>query len=149
MIWDGVLRDVYWTYSYGPTFDDSGRTKGVLVTCQDVTDAYISGQRLARGTEELTEVLDTITNGFLVLDKEGRYTYFNEQGASTIGMRRDDLITVEHFAERTRSRPSPSDSKAACSTASVHPHSWGLFSLQELAKVFGLTQCASLRQQLW
>lgn len=56
---DGILQDVYWTYSYGPTFDDSGRTKGVLVTCQDVTDAYISGQRLARGTEELTEVLDT------------------------------------------------------------------------------------------
>lgn len=90
-----------------------------------------------------------ITNGLLVLDKEGRYTYFNEQGASTIGMRRDDLITVEHFAERTRpARPHP------IAKPHVLPRRFirilgGLFSLQELANVFGLTQCASLRQQLW
>ena len=88
----GVLQDVYWTYSYSPIFGDTGQTEGVLVTCQDVTQAFVSGQKLARSTQALTEVLDSITDGFLVLDREWRYTYFNEQGARMIGMRREDLI---------------------------------------------------------
>ena len=88
----GVLQDVYWTYSYSPIFGDAGQTEGVLVTCQDVTEVFISGQKLARSTEELRQVLGSITDGLLVLDKNWRYTYFNEQGASMIGMRREDLI---------------------------------------------------------
>ncbi|SEB52925.1 hypothetical protein SAMN05443244_0978 [Terriglobus roseus] len=45
---DGALQDVYWTYSYSPVFGDSGQTEGVLVTCQDVPEVYISGQKLAQ-----------------------------------------------------------------------------------------------------
>jgi PAS domain S-box-containing protein len=37
-------------------------------------------------------VLDSITDGLLVLDRDWRYTYFSETGAKMIGMRREDLI---------------------------------------------------------
>ncbi len=72
------MQDVYWTYSYSPIFGDSGQTDGVLVTCQDVTEVFVSGQKLARSTQALTAVLESITDGLLVLDKDWRYTYFNE-----------------------------------------------------------------------
>jgi hypothetical protein len=34
---DGVLRDVYWTFSYSPIWDDSGVIRGTLVVCSDTT----------------------------------------------------------------------------------------------------------------
>ena len=83
---------MYWTYSYSPIFGDAGQVDGVLVTCQDVTEVFISGQKLAKSTEELKSVLGSITDGLLVLDKEWRYTYSNQQGASMIGMRPEDLV---------------------------------------------------------
>lgn len=89
---NGVLQDVYWTYSYSPIFGDSGRPEGVLVTCQDVSDAIVAGRKLARSTDELTQVLESISDGFLVLDRDWLYTYFNEQGARMIGMRREELV---------------------------------------------------------
>jgi len=33
----GVLQDVYWTYSYSPIRDTAGAVAGVLVLCRDVT----------------------------------------------------------------------------------------------------------------
>ena len=87
-----VLEDVYWTYSYSPIFGDFGQVEGVLVTCQDVTEVFTSAQKLAKSTAELGDVLGSITDGLLVLDKGWRYTYFNEQGASMIGMRPENLV---------------------------------------------------------
>jgi PAS domain S-box-containing protein len=37
-------------------------------------------------------VLNSITDGLAVLDKNWRYTYFSEQGARIIGMRREQLL---------------------------------------------------------
>lgn len=34
---NGHIEDVWWTYSYGPAFDDEGRVNGVLVVCQETT----------------------------------------------------------------------------------------------------------------
>ncbi len=89
---DGALQDVYWTYSYSPIFGDSSQVDGVLVTCQDVTEALIAGQQLAKSTEQLEQVLGSITDGLLVLDHDWRYTYFNEQGASILGMPVEALV---------------------------------------------------------
>lgn len=34
---NGRIEDVYWTYSYGPAYDDGGDVGGVLVVCQETT----------------------------------------------------------------------------------------------------------------
>lgn len=34
---NGQLEDVYWTFSYSPVNDETGRVKGVLVTCNETT----------------------------------------------------------------------------------------------------------------
>ncbi len=69
-----------------------GEVDGVLVTCQDVTEALVARQKLAKSTEELSKVLGSITDGLLVLDREWRYTYFNKQGANILGMHPEDLV---------------------------------------------------------
>ena len=45
-----------------------------------------------RAHQELQNVLNSISDGLLVLDHDWRYTYFSETGARMIGMRREDLI---------------------------------------------------------
>ena len=42
--------------------------------------------------QKLPNVLSSITDGLLVLDKDWRYTYCNEQGARMIGMRVEQLL---------------------------------------------------------
>ena len=42
--------------------------------------------------QKLQSVLSSITDGLLVLDKDWRYTYCNEQGARMIGMRVEQLL---------------------------------------------------------
>ena len=51
---NGHIEDVWWTYSYGPAFDDAGRRGGVLVVCQETTVHVLAEQereRLVRALE--------------------------------------------------------------------------------------------------
>jgi signal transduction histidine kinase len=43
---NGKLEDVYWTFSYSPVCDETGKTAGVLVTCTETTDKIINLQQL-------------------------------------------------------------------------------------------------------
>ncbi len=55
--------------------------------------AHLSLARLRREvSQELDRVVNSISDGLLVLDKDWRYTFFNEQGARMIGMRPEDLV---------------------------------------------------------
>jgi PAS domain S-box-containing protein len=48
--------------------------------------------RLRQAVEKHQTILDSITDGLLVLDRDWRYTYFSETGARMIGMRPEELI---------------------------------------------------------
>ncbi len=71
--------------SAAPIRDSAGNVLGVVVVFHDVTE-----KRRAR--QELQDVLNSISDGLLVLDSNWRYTYINEQGARMIGMPREALI---------------------------------------------------------
>jgi PAS domain S-box-containing protein len=43
---NGRLEDEWWTYSYGPAFDDNGVVAGVLVVCQETTERVLTERRL-------------------------------------------------------------------------------------------------------
>jgi PAS domain S-box-containing protein len=88
----GILKDVYWTYSYSPVRDAAGRVTGVLVVCHDVTEKLAAEQERDAIAANLKNVLESTTDGLAMLDKEWRYTYMNEQGAQMVGMRPTDLI---------------------------------------------------------
>ena len=50
---NGRIEDVYWTYSYGPAFDDDGNVGGVLVVCQETTARVLTERRLQALNREL------------------------------------------------------------------------------------------------
>ena len=51
---NGAIENVWWTYSYGPAFDDDGAVGGVLVVCQETTARVVAEQRLQTRADELT-----------------------------------------------------------------------------------------------
>lgn len=86
---DGVLEDVYWTYSYSPIFGASGRTEGLMVTCQDVTAAFTSARKLAESTEALEQVLDATNDAVVSVDRDWKMTYFNPKAEAMFDPNRE------------------------------------------------------------
>ncbi|HSY36647.1 MAG TPA: PAS domain S-box protein [Acidobacteriaceae bacterium] len=92
VIRQGILKDVYWTYSYSPVRDVDGGVCGVLVVCHDVTEKLAAERERDAMAARLKNVLESTTDGLATLDKEWRYTYLNEQGARMVGRRPEDLV---------------------------------------------------------
>jgi PAS domain S-box-containing protein len=58
----------------------------------DIIDRKRAEAELRQAHHKLQSVLNSISDGLAVLDKNWRYTYFSEQGARIIGMRREQLL---------------------------------------------------------
>ncbi len=50
---NGKIEDVYWTFSYSPINDGTGKVRGVLVTCVETTDKMVNLHKLKNREEEL------------------------------------------------------------------------------------------------
>ena len=60
---NGSMEDVYWTFSYSPVFDESGRVAGVLVTCTETTDKVVNLMKLAESSEQLRFAIEAAELG--------------------------------------------------------------------------------------
>lgn len=95
-IWKGEIRNkakdgtFYWVdTSIVPFLDEKGRPYQYIAIRSDITERKVAedikatNRRLAEEVRdkkaELADVLDRITDGFMVLDKEFRYTYVNKK----------------------------------------------------------------------
>ena len=50
---NGKREDVYWTFSYSPAYDESGKKTGIIVTCNETTDKVKYLVELASINDEL------------------------------------------------------------------------------------------------
>jgi PAS domain S-box-containing protein len=89
---DGILTDFYWTYSYSPVRDPSGVVRGILDVSHDVTAKLTAERERDTIAANLKSVLESTTDGLVVLDKQGRYTYVNDQAANIVAQRPEDMI---------------------------------------------------------
>jgi len=88
----GSLMDLYWTYSYSPVRDASGAVCGILVVSQDVTAKLTAERERDAIAANLKHVLESTTDGLVVMDRQGRYTYVNEQAARIVAQRPADML---------------------------------------------------------
>ena len=101
---NGRLEDVWWTYSYGPVFDDDGTIGGVLVVCQETTRRMLSErdrERLvaltARAERRATSVIEQVSDEHLTLDSEFRIVAVNAAAERSLGVTRDTLLGRTHW----------------------------------------------------
>ncbi|MEW6187021.1 MAG: PocR ligand-binding domain-containing protein [Thermodesulfobacteriota bacterium] len=93
--------------------DETGAIIQVRGAFQDITERkkneeererLIASERAARSEankakEQVTQILERISDGFGSLDREWRYTFVNEKLAQTVGRRREDLIGCHIWTE--------------------------------------------------
>ncbi|MBN3896770.1 MAG: PAS domain S-box protein [Nostoc sp. NOS(2021)] len=101
---DGEYR--YMNIRGVPILDETGEIREWVGMCVDITDrkqAEVERKQLfereqaARveaedAKEQVTQILERITDGFLAFDSRWRFTYLNHQGSSTLGRSCEDLL---------------------------------------------------------
>src|SRR5678815_4154002 len=78
-----------------PVFDDTGTVIKFVGTTIDTTERVQSEEQVRHAHERIDMLLDSISDNFFGLDKEGRFTYFNEHAAEqmrSLGRNPDALI---------------------------------------------------------
>ncbi|RCH55133.1 hypothetical protein DJ568_08050 [Mucilaginibacter hurinus] len=60
---NGKIEDVYWTFSYSPVNDDSGRPAGVFVTCNETTEKVLSVKIEEENRDQLAFAVDAAELG--------------------------------------------------------------------------------------
>jgi PAS domain S-box-containing protein len=86
----GDLR--YRQVSAAPVRDGSGNIIGSVSVVRDITRLKRAEDELRRAKQRLQSMIDSITDGLLVLDHEWRYTYFSEQAARIVGVRPENMV---------------------------------------------------------
>ncbi|MGL5193578.1 MAG: PAS domain S-box protein [Chroococcales cyanobacterium] len=113
-------RTTHWLKSRGNAFwDATGQPLGTLGIVMDIThrkraelqiQQLLATERVAHTAaqlagEQISNILESITDGFIALDTQGQYTYVNQKAAQLLQKRREDLmgqnISTE-FPELTR-----------------------------------------------
>ncbi|WP_316771412.1 PAS domain-containing protein [Pedobacter frigiditerrae] len=60
---NGKIEDVYWTFSYSPAYDETGKPAGVFVTCSETTSKVMTLNSLNDYKEELEFALNAAELG--------------------------------------------------------------------------------------
>lgn len=94
---DGVAR---WLEARGAyTFDDAGtpiRSTGLV---SDVTSAQRAEQEMRVLNHRIQNILESVTDGFVALDREWRYTYVNRRAAEMFGREPSQLVGKHIWTE--------------------------------------------------
>lgn len=82
----------YFQSHKAPYHDPTGKLIGTLGVACDITDRKKMEDELRRSHEELTDVLESITDGFYAVDREWRFTYINRRAETLLGLSRKSDI---------------------------------------------------------
>jgi len=67
---DGAIENVWWTFSYSPVNDESGKIAGVFVTCFETTDKVTNFRSLQASDQRFQNLVREASMGIIVLSGE-------------------------------------------------------------------------------
>lgn len=87
---DGSIR---WILARGRAFRDAaGRPLRMAGTDTDITDLKYTEEALVQSHRQIANILESITDGFVALDREWRFTYVNQQAEQQLQSSREQLL---------------------------------------------------------
>ena len=97
----GVREEAHFSFSYTPISSaEEGRWLGVFCACAEITDSVKAAQALrsvqARDAR-LSEVLDSMSEGFIVMDPQFRIVEINAEGVRIDGRPKAALLGRSHW----------------------------------------------------
>lgn len=81
-----------WLSQKRPYINEGGEVAGLLGISRDITERKNSEKKVRVAHDTLQRVLDSITDGLALLDRNWHYTYFSETGARMLGVRSEDFL---------------------------------------------------------
>ena len=76
---EGVLHQVYWTYSYSPIRNLEGTIHGILIVCHDVTKNLEVQREKDQNEAQLAAFVDLIPTLAWMADKDGWIFWYNQR----------------------------------------------------------------------
>ena len=76
---NGVMQDVYWTYSYSPIYEPAGEIVGISVVFQDDTERVLAERERDALDEELRQVFDATTDAIVNVSRDWVMTFINRK----------------------------------------------------------------------
>jgi PAS domain S-box-containing protein len=87
----------WWDSRITPILGDNGKPERLLVISRDITERKRVEDELKQARDEATRILESITDGFFVLDSEWRFIYANRAAEALMGFARDEMLGVSHW----------------------------------------------------
>lgn len=106
VVHQGVAADHYFTFSYSPIRDDQGRIGGVFCPVTETTARVLSERRLEclrteaeAERDRFTHTLESMSDRFLVFDRDWRIIFANTAAAQFMHHRLEDLLGKVYWEE--------------------------------------------------
>jgi len=93
---NGKLEDVYWTFSYSPIINESGKPGGVLVTCNETTQKVLTYIKLEESKNELEFAIDATGLGTWDYNPLTNKFSSNQRLKQWFGLERDGQVELSH-----------------------------------------------------
>lgn len=87
---DTVSGRKYLEFIFSPIYEE-GRITAAVITARDLTDRLQMEARLRESNHRVASILESISDAFVSLDNEWRYTYVNREAERLFGMPRHEL----------------------------------------------------------
>ena len=91
--------DLWTIVSSNPILGEMGEFLGILAMITDVSDRVAAEEERAQllvseqaARQQITNILESISDAFVALDSEGRYTYVNPKAEQLLQKKREELI---------------------------------------------------------
>ena len=89
---NGKIEDVYWTFSYNPVIDESGKVAGVLVTCNETTEKFHAFKKIEESEERFRMMAESADLLIAIGDETSNATWFNKAWVDFTGRPLEDLL---------------------------------------------------------
>lgn len=97
---NGKIEDVYWTFSYSPVNDESGKPAGVFVTCNETTEKVNNLNKLEENKEKFNIVIDASELGTWELHLITKEVSYSDRYLEILGFKKDSVLTHEQLLSR-------------------------------------------------
>ncbi|ACT91608.1 PAS domain-containing sensor histidine kinase [Dyadobacter fermentans] len=103
---NGRVEDIYWTFSYSPVYDDSGKINGVFVTCTETTQKVLMYNRLHDSERRFQNLVTDATVGIIVLmGTDMVVEIVNDAYGQVIDRSREELLDKPFFSVVPETEP--------------------------------------------
>jgi len=94
-------KTIYLWGKAGPIYDKSGNLIGAIESVRDMTEHRLAEEMIRKSEEQYRMLVDTMSDGLIVRDKNGRISFVNDRLCRLWGASKDEIINqrMEDFLD--------------------------------------------------